>query len=240
MLVDKKFIYISLPRCASTAFYYSCLIQNIDVKHTMNKWVNHNSKIDFKNVPTKDLMNYIEHGHEKLSDLENKFGKRYPIISVKRDRYSRFYSLYKHMLFDLKRIGADSVYHHFKFLSTKDLFFFNTKDIETKKSRWNLINNYLIEYGLNNDDYIINIIDIFITPQSFWHNNDSRIIWFEFGEFNKMEKWISDILNIDFKMYNVNSSSHIDSDIIMNDTFIKYYDSIYNFYDFPKLKNTLI
>lgn len=240
MLVDNKFIYIALPRCASTAFYYSCLVQNINVKHTTNNWVNHNSKIDFKNVPTKELMNYIEHGHEKLSDLENKFGKGYPIISVRRDRYSRFYSLYKHMLFDLKRIDADSVYNHFKVISTKDLFFFNTKDLETKNSRWNLINNYLVQYGLNNDDYIINIIDIFITPQSFWHNNDSRIIWFEFGEFDKMENWISNTLNMDFKMYNVNSSSHMDSNIIMDDTFIEHYDSVYNFYDFPKLKNTLI
>lgn len=255
MLVDNKFIYIAIPRCASTAFYYSCLIQNVDVKHTTNEWVNHNSKIDFKNVPTKDLMNYIEHGHEKLNELEDKFGKKYPIISVRRDRYSRFYSLYKHMLFDLKRVGADSIYEHFKGLSTKELFFFSTKDIETKKSRWDLINEYLLKNKLINNKinnnqtdiwkfhdggYVINIIDIFITPQSFWHNNDSRIIWFEFGEFDKMENWISNTLNMDFKMYNVNSSSHMDSNIIMDDIFIEHYDSVYNFYDFPKLKNTLI
>lgn len=263
MLVNNKFIYIALPRCASTAFYYSCLIQNIDVKHTTNEWVSHNSKIDFKNVPTNDLMNHIAHGHEKLSELENKFGKGYPIISVKRDRYSRFYSLYKHMLFDLKRFGADSIYKHFKELSTKDLFFFDKKSVETKKSRWDLINNYLIEnklikqrfdisltnkYNKNEEDYwriemggyIINVIDTFITPQSFWHNNDNRIMWFEFGEFDKMEKWISNILNVDFKMLNVNSSSHMDSNVVMNDEFIKYYNDVYNFYDFPKLNNTII
>ena len=33
MLVDSKFYFISLPRCASTSFLVNCLKQGIPVKH---------------------------------------------------------------------------------------------------------------------------------------------------------------------------------------------------------------
>ena len=102
MLVDNKFIYLSLPRCASTAFHYSCLVNDVNVQTHNGEWELANSDIDFKSVDKKDLMNYIYHGHESLIDLQSKFGRNYPIIAVKRQRHERFYSLYKHILFDLK------------------------------------------------------------------------------------------------------------------------------------------
>ena len=36
MLVENKFLFISLPRCASTSFYISCLRSGFDIKHFEN------------------------------------------------------------------------------------------------------------------------------------------------------------------------------------------------------------
>lgn len=33
MLVENKFLFISLPRCASTSFYISCIKNELDIQH---------------------------------------------------------------------------------------------------------------------------------------------------------------------------------------------------------------
>lgn len=253
MLVDNKFIYISLPRTASTAFYYTCLINNIDVKHTNSNWALNNSNIDFNNVDKIDLMNHIEHGHERLIDLKDVFGNNYPIISVKRNRHDRFYSLFKHALFDLKRIGSHDIYEFFK--STTDLnklFFFTKEDIVSKQSRWDCISEYLKSNNLikgipsssdissSVDSYSVNILDILLTPTIFWHGNDKNIIWFDFDKLYELEDWVSKKINKEFKIQHVNSSKHIDCELSLNSDFIQKYNYIYDYYDIQKEEKTLI
>ena len=84
------------------------------------------------------------------------------------------------------------------------------------------------------------MIDILLTPLSFWTNNDKDIIWFDFSEMDKLEDWVSEKLNKPFKLQSVNSSKHIDCKIIFNDEFIKKYDDIYDYYDLPKSVKTII
>ena len=101
MLIEDKFIYVSLPRRGSTSFHYSCILHNLEVQ-TINDYNSINSKIDFTSINDSDIMNYIAHGHEPLNELQKKFGNHYAIIAVNRDRYEVFYSLLKHSIFDLK------------------------------------------------------------------------------------------------------------------------------------------
>jgi hypothetical protein len=263
MLVDNKFFYLSLPRCASTAFHYSCLVNDINIQTHNGDWELSNSDIDFKSIDKKELMNYIYHGHESLIDLQGKFGNNYPIIAVKRERHDRFYSLYKHILFDLNRMGNEKIYEKFSNLTLDELFFFTKDDVVTKKQRWDKICEYLIDLKLldkkidisvtskfrksdeeyfktNTKGYVVNMIDILLTPLSNWTNNDQNIIWFNFNELNKLEEWVSKKLEKPFTLHSVNSSKHMECKIILNDDFIKKYDSVYNYYDFPKLQKTLI
>lgn len=253
MLVDNKFIYISLPRTASTAFYYTCLINNIDVKHTTSEWSSYNSTIDFKNVEKSNLMSSILHGHERLVDLKNIFGNDYPVISVKRNRHERFYSLFRHALFDLNRYGADNIYEHFKNMTNLDeLFFYKTEHLISQKSRWDCISEYLISNSLIKnkpnllgkirtlDMYSINILDILLTPTIFWHGNDKNIIWFDFDELYEMENWVSETLQKEFKIEHVNSSKHIKCNLSLDSNFIERYNSIYDYYDNQKINNTII
>jgi hypothetical protein len=129
MLVDNKFFYLSLPRCASTSFHYSCLVNGIDVQTYNGEWEKSNSDVDFKSVDKMKLMDYIYHGHESIVELQSKFGNEYPIISVRRQRHERFYSLYKHILFDFQRLGFVRFYEAFSKLSLDELFFFTKNDI---------------------------------------------------------------------------------------------------------------
>lgn len=264
MLVENKFIFISIPRCASTAFYYSCLLQNINVSHLFNAWKNHNMNIDFKSINKKEIMNYIAHGHEPINEQIIKYGKDLPIISVKRDRHQRFYSLFKHVLFDLKRIGEYEVYDHFIKMNVDELFFFTSKDLITQSSRYDIINDYLLknklidkkailteEYKMkdnflftrnseNKINYLVNIFDILLTPISFYHNHMKNITWFNFGDFGEMELWISDMIGKPFKMESANSSNYMECEIKMDDLFISRYNDIFDYYDLPKKQTTLL
>jgi hypothetical protein len=245
MLVDNKFLYISLPRCGSTSFHYSCIINGLDVKNLDTRADFDNSKIDFKSINESDIMNFIEHGHSSISELQKKFGYNLPVISVTRDKYERFYSLYRHIIFDLNRIGASELSYKFSKFSLNELFFFNTNDIMTKQSRYHIINQYLFNImpELKYDSsyrYIHNIIDILLTPLSHWHTHNKNIIWFNINEMNKLEEWVSDITNIEFKIKHVNSSSFIETDIKLDTHFMLKYDSIYGYYESPKSNKSII
>lgn len=263
MLVENKFLYLSLPRCASTSFNYSCILNNINVQTYNGEWEIANNDIDFTLVDKSKIMNFIYHGHESIGELRGKFGYNYPVISVKRQRHERFFSLYKHVLFDLKRTGHNDIHDAFSNLDLDGLFFFTKDDLITKRSRWEVISDYLIDLKLldkkidisvtskfkkseeeyfkkNTKAYVINMIDILLTPISFWTNNDKDIIWFDFSEMDKLEDWVSEKLNKPFKLQSVNSSKHIDCKIIFNDEFIKKYDAIYDYYDLPKTDKSII
>jgi hypothetical protein len=57
---------------------------------------------------------------------------------------------------------------------------------------------------------------------------------------DKLEDWVSDILGKPFKLESVNSSKHMECKIELNEDFIKKYNTIYDFYDLPKINKTLI
>lgn len=263
MLVENKFLYLSLPRCASTSFNYSCILNDIKVQTYNGEWELSNKEIDFRLIDKSKIMDFIYHGHESINELRDKFGLNYPIISVKRQRHERFFSLYKHVLFDLKRMGYNDIHDIFSKLDLDGLFFFTKDDLLTKRSRWEVISNYLIDLKLldkkidisvtskfkkseeeyfksNTKGYVINMIDILLTPLSFWTNNDKDIIWFDFDEMNKLEEWVSNILNKPFNLVPVNSSKHVECKISLDDEFIKKYNNIYDYYDLPKTEKTII
>ncbi len=253
MLVDNKFIYINLPRCGSTSFHYSCILHDLDLKNMNDEWNNINSKIDFKTIEEKNIMDVIGHGHEVLPLLRKKFGFHYPVIAVKRDRHDAFYSLYKHVIFDLERANALETYKYFKNMSLDELFFYKTEDISSPEKRLQVINDFLLRnklikrgvtssknMTLYSEEYIVNIIDILITPFSHWHNHDKDIIWFDIKDLSSMERWVSDKIGKPFFLKKVNSSKHIDCALKLDENFKNKYNQIYDFYDCPKEKMTLI
>lgn len=245
MLVDNKFLYISLPRCGSTSFHYSCILNGLNIKSLNSRVEFYNSKIDFNSINESDIMSFIEHGHTPLVELQNKFGYNLPIISIHRNKYKRFYSLYQHIVFELNRIGLADLSYKFSKFNLDNLFFFNKLDIMSKQTRYHIIAKYLLKISpeiINNESYqyVINIIDILLTPISHWHTYNKNIIWFDIEEIEKLEEWVSNITNTEFKLKHVNSSSFVETNLKLDTEFMVKYDSIYEHYDLPKNSKTLI
>jgi hypothetical protein len=55
-----------------------------------------------------------------------------------------------------------------------------------------------------------------------------------------MEKWVSNKIGKEFKLKQVNSSQHIECSLKLDQNFKERYNSIYDFYDMPKINKTLI
>jgi hypothetical protein len=55
-----------------------------------------------------------------------------------------------------------------------------------------------------------------------------------------LEEWVSNKLEIEFKLEQSNSSKHFNSKLSLDETFIRKYNQIYDIYDIPKVVKTLI
>jgi len=237
MLVDNKFIFLSIPRTASSSFHISCVRNNLEIKFA--KESNNNQYYDLS-LSNEDLIESVTHPHEPIHELDMTFGGNYDIISIKRDRHQRFLSLWKFVIQRSKLYGG-GVYKIVKSLTIDDILTFNPSKLN-KTEIHDDINLFLIKHDLINkvDEYFRNLLFILWQPTVMWHNNNTRIIWFDFNNLNEMEEWVSNKLNKSFKLLNVNSSKGLDSNLTIYDNFIENYNKIYNTFDLHKNEKTII
>jgi hypothetical protein len=241
MLVDDKFIYLSLPRCASTSFFISCLRNNLNVRHsnsTQNENYNH---IELSSISNIDLVYQINHFHETIGSLKNSFGDGYEIISVKRNRHERFVSYFNHCIGELYRNNIMDLYNIFLELDVDDLLFYNTNDIVGKGSKIKLVYNFLRRIGYDgNEAMIVPLLSPMFAPLSTYHNHNPNIIWFDFDDLTKLEDWVSVKTSKEFKLSLFGSSKEYESKIKVDEYFIEKYNKIYDYYDIVKKQNTLL
>jgi len=244
MLVENKFIYVSLPRCASTAFMASCVKQNLDIKHYNNDYNMDNQIInsrydDVSQIYFQDFEKEFVHNHESIRVLKEKFGYYYDIISVRRNKYERFISLWKHLLKKFDGYNNLDAVNKLSNLTIDELLFYKTNDLQSVESVEEVIEIFIKTHKLTVHEVEKQMLRILISPYSKWHNHDPNIIWFDFNELYKLEEWVSKKLDMDFKLIHLNSSNHFDSKLELNDKFREKYDSIYLPYDEVKSTKTL-
>ncbi len=245
MLVENKFLFISLPRCASTSFYISCLRSGFKIEHFDQSFVdNYHIPINLT-LSNESLADNMVHLHERLDLLLLKFGNEYDIITIKRNRYERFISLWKHIIdmVEMEHLKyPNELVNILKKLNMDDILFFKDLDLISLTSQILVIKEFAKRNGIQKylDDYLENMLLILFRPISFWHNNNPKIKWFEFGNFTELEEWVSNKTDKPFKMENLNGSQHFDCNLKMNDDFIKKYNDIYDYYDIQKNNKTLI
>jgi hypothetical protein len=237
MLIDNKFIFLSIPRTASSSFHISCVRNNLNIKFA--KESNNNQYYDLS-LSNEDLIKSVIHPHEPIHELDIIFGVDYDIVAIKRDRHQRFLSLWKFVI-KRSKIYGDVVYEIVKSLTIEDILIFDSSKLN-KKEVHGYIDLFLIKHNLVNkvDEYFRNLLFILWQPTSMWHNNDTRIKWFDFDKLNEMEEWVSNKLNKSFKLLNFNSSKGLDLNLTIDDNFIKNYNKIYNTFDLSKNEKTLI
>jgi hypothetical protein len=243
MLVDNKFLYINLPRCASTSFVISSYRRNVSLDYYTNAVKSFNESVDMS-LPNEELADSLMHPHEPIHQLEKKFGNTFDIISVKRDRHERFISLWKHILDEVYRIDDIHSFDILRNLSENEIFIFTSNDIAIKDNetiKKVVIEKFINKFGLSKDNpYLTKILAIALTPYSHYHNFDKRIIWFDINELHKLENWVSSKLEIDFKLEKINSSQHFDCNLKLNENFIKKYNNVFDRFDLQKDKITII
>lgn len=243
MLVNKNFIFLSLPRCASTAFMITCLKNRISIEHFNSKNDNQLHQIDdWENMDNDSLADRLTHIHEPLIGLQKKFGNDYKIISIKRNKYERFLSLWKHIIDELIRINRKDASDIFSKLTINDLFDnITSNDISTEENRYETAERILTKFQISQEEwYIKNMLNILFTPIIELTNDYQEIVWFDINHLDELEKWVSKKLNIDFKMEKINSSQHFDCLIEINDEFKEKYDNLFKSFDKRKLNKTLI
>lgn len=248
MLIDNKFIFINLPRCASYAFHISCLRNDFDIQFFYKSPIL--TDVDLKNLKEMDndkLVNVLPHNHERIVFLQEKFGKNYPTIAIKRDNYETFISLYKQLIRMLILNEELDIVERLQKYSVDDILFFNKEMLllSSDYSRENLTNEFIEKLNINSKNehgqkYIKKFIRTLVSPKSWFHNNDPNIIWFDIDKIYELENWVSNITNTEFKLEKINESNNIDCNLILNDTFKKKYDSIYSEYDTFKKNKSII
>jgi hypothetical protein len=241
MLIDNSFIYLSLPRCASTAFFISAIRSGLKIQHAYSYLDKDYNTLDLNRISNMELVYQINHFHETLNSLKDKFGYNYDVISVRRNRHERFISYFNHCIGELYRNNRIDLYNKFLDLSLDDLLFYETKDLINKDSKKNVIKEFLNRIGVFNYDATLESLLLpIISPLSTYHNNDSNIIWFDFNELSELENWVSHKLDKSFILENFGTSNDFKSRILLDDSFIKKYDNIYDYYDIVKKQNTVI
>jgi hypothetical protein len=241
MLVDKKFYYISLPRCGSTSFHFTCLRQRIPIQ-TLSKDVDlQYQSINVDDFTNEELSTNYLHMHEPLSTLQERFGKDYPVIAVRRDRHETFISLWKHIIEIIRLEYKQDIYEKFSKFTIDDVLFFKQSTFLADYSK---IEELSIEFLKRNNIeykwYLSNLMIILYTPKSIWHGDNKDIIWFDFDKLNEMEDWVSSKLERPFKLENFNTSQHVESNIKLNDYFKSKYNLIYDIHDIRKSNRTLV
>jgi hypothetical protein len=241
MLIENKFIYLNLPRCSSTSFHIACLKNELDVKyyddiiHTLNP-----PKISIDD-DNETIADNLTHAHERIQNLKKKFGNDLPVIAVRRDPYERYISLWKHIIDELYRVNEIEIFNIFKSLKIDDLMYYTENDLISNERKYSWIKEFLIKTGVKKTGpYVTAMIYMMISPLSHYHNHDKSIKWFDITKLNELEKWVSDILMIDFKLEKTNSSQHFECSISNDEYFKKRYDTIYSNFDKPKILKTLI
>lgn len=248
MLVDKKFIFISLPRCASTSFMITCLKNGIPIEHVNSEYDNQLIKInDWEKMNNEELADSLIHPHESVYTLQQKFGMNNQIISIRRNKYNRFLSLWKHIIDELYRIKNPDIADIFSKLTTNDIFGnFVANDIYNLESRRKTIDDFLTKLKipklktLEEESYVRNMLDILFMPIVELTNDNPNIIWFDIENLGELENWVSNKLSRDFKMEKINSSKHFNSTIIINDDFKQKYDNLFKDFDQRKVRKTLV
>jgi hypothetical protein len=240
MLVDNKFYFISLPRCASTSFMISCLKQGIKINHFHSN-LDDQKQVNLEAMSNEEIADNLTHGHESIIDLEKKFGKGYDIISIKRDKYDQFISLWKHILDEIHRVEDKNTYSIFKELNEEDILFYTSNNIATPEDINNTFYEFMKRLNIKSwHPYSETVTKILYLHISRYHENYENIIWFDIKNLSDLETWVSNKLDRPFKLEKLNSSQHFDCALKNTESFRKKYDSIYNKLETYKKTKTLL
>jgi hypothetical protein len=221
MLIENKFVFVAIPKCATMSFEDACLKNNFTIDYSPYELFNRGMLNGIK--PTS-------HVHVPIIKLREIHKHNYPFVTIVREEIGRFVSAWKHILkiikhidvefYDvLKNVGNDEFCYHF------GNHFKNLK--LTKESVVQFLNQF--SNKKNHEKYVIDIFISVFTPMVEWTNNDTTLIKFSFeDEIPQFERWVSEKCGVDFKLSYINDTNGIETKLVKDDFLINFYQTILN------------
>lgn len=218
MLVDNRFIFLAIPRCATNSFEKTCLSHNLELDYRpfllLTKEVRETSTPTF-------------HSHTKYVDYKTMYGDKYPIITITRNPIDRFISGWKFVLKEID-LTNKSLYRQLSQLGNEEFFRLFSKYFKNMKFYENSIYGFASEFT---DNFVLtrNLQSKFSTvllDNGFWTNNSKDITYYNLeSDIPELEKWVSEECGIDFKMIHMNDTNDITTNLVKNQDFIDFYYS---------------
>lgn len=218
MLVDNKFIFISIPRCATVSFERTCIDNKLELDFNPHM-------LATKQLKNKGKAKY--HSHTQYSTYKELYGDRYPIITINRNPVDRFISGWKYVLLEAQKIDR-TLYDRLTNLSNEEFMFYFLKYFENLKitdtNVQQFFNQFVQGFKLNRN--LLVKFKTILVDNSHWTENADEIIYFNFeNELPELEKWVSEKCNINFKLLHINDTKKVDLTLIKNQRFIDFYNN---------------
>jgi hypothetical protein len=217
MLVDNKFIFISIPRCATVSFERTCISCGLSLDLSPNilatKQLRDNNQISY-------------HSHTKYSEYKEMYGDKYPFITIYRNPIDRFISGWKYVLMEVQRTDI-YLYERLVKLTNEEFMFYFLNYFKNLKFSETNVQQFFNEFNPNfklSRDLLVKFKTILV-DNSHWTENADEIIHFNFeDEIPKLEEWVSEKCNINFKLLTVNDSKRVNLALTKNQRFIDFYN----------------
>lgn len=224
MLVGNSFLFLAIPRAASTSFERSCMYSYVPIDYYKDKIANE----QFRNRIIPKL-----HIHRKLFRIRELYGKSYETIAIKRDSIARFISAWKFIIKKVSQVDKSygEILSNMNF-NDFELYWNNHFDTARDLFDKDKCTSFFIE--ILGADIIANskYSDIFpilaqtFQPESFWHENDANIKWFQFGSsWKELETYVSDMTGKRFEMVMSNHTVSTHSNMKVTDNLLEFYHS---------------
>ena len=213
MVINDRIAFIPIPKNASWSVEDTCVGYKLDLKYPNLLWEN-SIRMDVKK-PTK-------HIHSTVHQLLDKFGNKIEYVAIMRNSTDRLISAWKYFISSLEiGLNNESISNKIKKLDNHFLMEFIKENYLQLSSCYHSV--YLSEdllivllkkMGIYDN---ININDKFkkdfsthilsFISQHQWVLNDSvKVRQFDFDKLNEFEDYISNQLNIDFKLIHQNKT----------------------------------
>lgn len=243
MLVDNKFVFVKIPKNASTSVQTSLLIHKINV-YSGDDFIDKENKESIKIIETTENYSDVKNYHQHTSYLYNLFPRdKYPYVAIHRDSTERFISGFKHLLsfinngkiknlrVDFNSLDENNIIEYFKPVFQKI-----SSKIEMDESYYKIVKEYFC--GDDNEIQKTNILPLVKNLQSqyFWEIHKCDYV-FNFNNLGEFEKFVNKELNKDFKLVHLNSTNTTNSILKKTD---KLDEFVYKYIDSPFLEKKLL
>jgi hypothetical protein len=232
MVINDRIAFIPIPKNASWSVEDTCIEYKLDLKYPDVLWQN-SIRMDVKN-PSRHL-------HFRFHQLLSKFGSNIEYVSIMRNSTDRFISAWKYFISSMENELNDihistqikNLDNNFLMEFIKENYFKFPSCYKTISLNEDLLMVLIQKMGIeshlniNNKfkkDYSAHILS-FISQYQWIQNDTVKVRQFDFDKLNEFEDYISNQLDIDFKLIHQNKTTLDYCAVTKTDELISFVDT---------------